>query len=338
MRKIILFVLVVVAASAIGATPDKKQKKKKASAEKTAEPVKLLTSSDTLSYSAGASSTRGLMEFIQNEYGVDTAYMADFIEGYKEGLASFDIPEYVARNAGMQIARMVKERILPQTKQQYEGTGHAIDDKLFSSGFLAAVKGDSSVMSFDEAQTIYTDMRKADMARKQEAYKKKNEEWLAANAAKEGVKTTESGLQYKVITAGNGAIPKATDEVVVKYEGRLIDGTEFDSSYKRNPSTTTFRADQVIKGWTEALTMMPVGSKWELYIPQQLGYGGRQAGRIEPYSTLVFTVELVDIKKQETKPEATESTEADTPAAGTTTSKAAPAKQGKTVGKRTAKK
>ena len=109
--------------------------------------------------------------------------------------------------------------------------------------------------------------------------------------------TLPSGLQYKVITEGKGAKPTAQQEVTVKYEGHLIDGTEFDSSYKRNPQTTKFRCDQVIKGWTEALTLMPVGSKWELYIPQELGYGSRAAGNIPPYSTLIFTVELVDITK-----------------------------------------
>ena len=137
------------------------------------------------------------------------------------------------------------------------------------------------------------------------AYKKVNDEWLAENAKKEGVKTTADGLQYKIITAGNGPIPQPTDKVKVKYEGKMIDGTVFDSSYKRNPQTATFQCNQVIKGWTEALSMMPVGSKWELYIPQQLAYGGRQAGQIKPYSALIFTVELVDIEKPAPKVETT---------------------------------
>ena len=114
---------------------------------------------------------------------------------------------------------------------------------------------------------------------------------------KEGVKTTPSGLQYKIIKAGNGAIPTDSSTVKVNYKGTLIDGTQFDSSYDRN-EPTTFRADQVIKGWTEALTMMPVGSKWELYIPQELAYGAREAGpKIKPFSTLIFEVELVSIEK-----------------------------------------
>ena len=113
---------------------------------------------------------------------------------------------------------------------------------------------------------------------------------------KEGVQVTPSGLQYKVIKQGKGAVPTATDKVSVHYRGTLIDGTEFDSSYKRN-KPTEFAANQVIKGWTEALTMMPVGSKWELYIPQELAYGSRNQGQIKPFSTLIFEVELLDIVK-----------------------------------------
>jgi len=111
------------------------------------------------------------------------------------------------------------------------------------------------------------------------------------------VKTTASGLQYKVLTQGTGETPKKTDKVKVKYEGKLIDGTVFDSSYSRKDSASTFRADQVIKGWTEALTMMPVGSKWQLFIPQELAYGEREAGKIKPFSALIFTVDLVEIEK-----------------------------------------
>jgi FKBP-type peptidyl-prolyl cis-trans isomerase FklB len=110
------------------------------------------------------------------------------------------------------------------------------------------------------------------------------------------VKQTESGLAYKVVTEGTGAKPVVTDRVVVMYKGMLIDGTEFDSSYKRN-QPSTFRCNQVIKGWTEALSKMPVGSKWELYIPYDLAYGDRNTGQIKPYSTLIFTVELLGIKE-----------------------------------------
>ena len=156
-------------------------------------------------------------------------------------------------------------------------------------------------MTKEEAQTF---MQTQMDAVKSKALEKKyadnkaaGEKFLAENKTKEGVVTTPSGLQYKVITKGTGAIPADTSKVKVNYKGTLIDGTEFDSSYKRK-EPATFRANQVIKGWTEALTMMPVGSKWELYIPQDLAYGAKETGgQIKPFSTLIFEVELVGIEK-----------------------------------------
>ena len=124
--------------------------------------------------------------------------------------------------------------------------------------------------------------------------KEAGEGFLKTIARTDGVVKTESGLCYKVITKGKGAIPTMTDKVKVHYRGTLIDGTEFDSSHSRN-APSTFRVNQVIAGWAEALTMMPVGSKWMLYIPQELAYGNRDLGTIKPFSTLVFEVELLDI-------------------------------------------
>ena len=141
----------------------------------------------------------------------------------------------------------------------------------------------------------------ADNKIKEQKLSEAGKAWLRENAKKPGVVSLPSGLQYKVITEGKGAKPRADQEVTVKYEGHLIDGTEFDSSYKRNPQTTKFRCDQVIKGWTEALTLMPVGSMWEVYVPQELGYGSRAAGKIPAYSTLIFTVELIEITPDKKK-------------------------------------
>jgi FKBP-type peptidyl-prolyl cis-trans isomerase FklB len=120
------------------------------------------------------------------------------------------------------------------------------------------------------------------------------EAFLAENAKREGVKVTESGLQYEVLEATIGQKPKATDKVRVHYEGTLIDGTVFDSSYKRG-EPATFRANQVIKGWTEALTHMPAGSVWEVYIPQDQAYGEREQNIIKPFSTLIFKIELIEV-------------------------------------------
>jgi FKBP-type peptidyl-prolyl cis-trans isomerase len=126
--------------------------------------------------------------------------------------------------------------------------------------------------------------------------KKEGEAFLAANKSKPGVVTLPSGLQYKILTAGTGPKPTATDSVNCNYRGTLIDGKEFDSSYKRG-KPVTFPVTGVIKGWTEALQLMPVGSKWQLFIPSDLAYGDRGAGAdIGPGATLVFEVELISIE------------------------------------------
>ncbi len=156
-------------------------------------------------------------------------------------------------------------------------------------------------MTIEEAQTFMQTQMDAVKAKAMEKKyadnKAAGEKFLAENKTKEGVVTTPSGLQYKLSPKVTGAIPADSSKVKVNYKGTLIDGTEFDSSYKRN-EPATFRANQVIKGWTEALTMMPVGSKWELYIPYDLAYGSRETGsQIKPFSTLIFEVELLGIEK-----------------------------------------
>ena len=176
----------------------------------------------------------------------------------------------------------------------------SIDKDNLVAGFIAGVLGKDQKMTIEDAQEyVQAVMEAANEKRMQSQYgsnREEGEKFLAENKTKEGVQVTPSGLQYKVIKQGKGAIPTTSDKVKVHYKGTLIDGTEFDSSYKRN-QPTEFGVTQVIKGWTEALTMMPVGSKWELYIPQELAYGSRNQGQIKPFSTLIFEVELLDIVK-----------------------------------------
>ena len=219
--------------------------------------------------------------------------MADFIRGYEEAIDKANTPQGTAYIVGMQIAQMVSQRILPGTREELKSTKDSIDAAMFSRGFVAAIANDTTIFSEKKAGEY-----------KKEALAGAGEKFLAENAKKPGVKVLPSGLQYKVIKAGQGEVPKATDEVEVIYEGRLIDGTVFDATSKHGGAKTDkFRAGNLIKGWTEALTTMPVGSKWQLYIPYELAYGERQAGQIPPYSTLVFDLELVSIVKPEVTPE-----------------------------------
>jgi FKBP-type peptidyl-prolyl cis-trans isomerase FklB len=170
-------------------------------------------------------------------------------------------------------------------------------------GIQDGLGGKAPLMTQQEIQDVQSYFRKelqakyqAKQAQLREKNKTEGEKFLAENAKKEGVKTMPSGLQYKVVKEGTGPKPKPTDQVKVHYRGTLLNGTEFDSSGKRGPEPATFGVSQVIKGWTEALTNMNVGSKWQLFIPSDLAYGQNGSGRtIEPNSTLIFDVELVDI-------------------------------------------
>lgn len=182
-----------------------------------------------------------------------------------------------------------------------------IDVDAFATGIKHGVNGDKPLMTEEEIAQEMQSFQQKQMAKQQEETtrlaeenKTKGEAFLAENGAKEGVVTTESGLQYKILTEGSGAIPTADDSVEVHYKGTLIDGTEFDSSYKRG-STVSFPVQGVIPGWTEALQLMPVGSKWELYIPADMAYGpgGTAGGPIGPNATLIFEVELVSILDKE---------------------------------------
>lgn len=165
--------------------------------------------------------------------------------------------------------------------------------------------GKESRISQEDMQKIMQEVQTKAMAKQEEEQKKQSEanvaagqKYLEENKVKEGVTATASGLQYKVITEGKGAKPKATDTVTVNYTGKLIDGTEFDSSAK-NGGPVSFPLDGVIAGWTEALQLMPQGSKWEIVIPSDLAYGAGGQGPIPPSSTLIFEVELLEIKAPE---------------------------------------
>lgn len=185
-----------------------------------------------------------------------------------------------------------------------------IDPDLVLKGLKDSMGGGKTLMTEEEVRATFTELQAAitkkqqeKMAAAGEANKKEGEAFLAANKTKPGVVTLPSGLQYKILTAGTGAKPTATDTVVCNYRGTLINGTEFDSSYKRG-QPATFPVSGVIKGWTEALQLMPVGSKWELFVPSDLAYGEQaRSAEITPNSTLIFEVELISIQEKAAPPD-----------------------------------
>ena len=184
-----------------------------------------------------------------------------------------------------------------------------IDPDILLRGLKDTLAGNPTLLTEDEERTVLTevqnDIRKQmqeKMKAQGEANKKEGEAFLASNKTKEGVVTLPSGLQYKILLAGTGPKPTTSDTVTVNYRGTLVNGTEFDSSYKRG-QPTTFPVAGVIKGWTEALQLMPVGSKWQLFIPSDLAYGERGPGDIGPNATLIFEVELLKIAEKEKEQE-----------------------------------
>lgn len=299
MKKILIAALVLVASASSSPADAGKKKPVPVPAE---EPLQLIGSSDSVSYAAGMRLTEGLIPFLLQQK-VDTTLMDDFLRGFREVVKSGDNPQQRAYMIGMDIARQLNERMVPgMTKEFQDSPDSIIAEKLYK-GFEAALKGDTSVFTTDAATKYFTEKQQADKAAKEEKLygpiRDAGTQFLVENAKQEGVIKLPSGLQYKVLVKGDGEVPQADDKVLVNYEGRLIDGTVFDASSKHGDDPAEFTPAQVIKGWTEALTMMPVGSKWQLYIPYYLAYGERGAGAdIKPYSTLIFDVELVGINRK----------------------------------------
>lgn len=190
-----------------------------------------------------------------------------------------------------------------QFGQSLKSQGVDINLDIYASGIRDAFGGKGPQLSQEDIRAAITGLQQRLQAARQKEMKEmaaknleESKKFLAENKKKEGIKTLPSGLQYKVLTEGSGKTPKAEDTVTVNYKGTLIDGTEFDSSYKRG-QPATFQVKGVIKGWTEALQLMKEGSKWQLFIPPELAYGERGAGRdIGPNATLIFEVELLTIK------------------------------------------
>ena len=307
MKKIAIMALLVVASagfSTANAQSKKGKKQKKQDERESIAPVRSAIavakngelSSDSLSYAAGMNATRGLEEYLSSQLGVSKEQLPDFLNGLKEGISKRKEISFSAYTAGLQIAAQVERSMLPNIQKQFKGTSANIDEDLFFKGFVDALKQDTSFMKPEAAQTYFAKKQQQLVEQRNEAVKVAGEKFLATNRKKPGVVTLPSGLQYKILVNGNGAKPGKDDQVKVVYEGRTIDGKVFDSTARHGTESDTFGVGRLIKGWTEALLLMPVGSKWEIYIPQELAYGARGAGNdIAPYSPLIFTLELQGI-------------------------------------------
>ncbi len=246
--------------------------------------------------------TNGLKDYLVNRLDIDTAYIDEFIKGLNEGANAGDDKKKAAYYAGIQIGQQISNQMVKGINHELFGNDstQTISLKNFMAGFISGTTGKGGLMTVDSAQMVTQTLMQTIKGRYMEKEfgpnKVAGEKFLAENAKKEGVKTLEGGVQYKVIKEGTGAIPADTSRVKVNYEGRTIDGKVFDSTYKRG-EPAEFRCNQVIKGWTEALVHMPAGSVWEVYVPQEkAAYGARQQGAdIKPFSMLIFKIELLEV-------------------------------------------
>ncbi len=253
-----------------------------------AKAIELTSALDSINYAFGYLNGEGMAMQLIDPDTTGTA-LKDLVAGINKGLKSkVNNPQLVAM--GEQIGKSIHD----QAAEGLMGVeGLETQFELIKQGFINGLYGYEGQMNMQEAnEYVQTTMDVIKFGPK----RAEGEAFLAENAKRPEVTVLESGLQYEVLVAGKGKVPTAESTVKVHYAGTLLDGTEFDSSYKRG-EPTTFGVTQVIKGWTEALQLMPVGSKWKLYIPYNLAYGERGAGQdIPPYSTLIFEVELLGIE------------------------------------------
>ena len=271
------------------------------SCNQSAPTASLKSDLDTLSYAIGMSQTQGLKDYLVMRMGVDTTYVNEFLKGFYESAQASKDPKKTAYYAGIQIGQQVSQGMVKNINQMIfgEDSTQTVNEKNIYAGFMAAVAGNYELMDLDSANNyVQTHMDAIQKAAKEKQFgenKEKGEKFMAEIAKKDGVKELGNGVYYEVLTEGTGEVAADTSRVKVHYEGTLIDGTVFDSNLERDP--TVFGASQVIPGFKAALTTMPVGSKWKVYIPQDQAYGAQDMGTIKPFSALIFTIDLISIEK-----------------------------------------
>lgn len=285
--KRINIILTVVAVLALIATSCSDYKEKS---------VKLGDDLDSLNYAFGYVNGKILREYHLNNDSTGEG-LKSLMKGIKDGLSEKEVDEDM--KPVIELGTMIGNQ-LRTNKDFYGDSTLTMNYDILRQGLINGISKSDVVMNADAARDYFNQTMEGLQAKKMEATyganKAAGEAFLAENAKKPGVVTTASGLQYEVIVAGKGAMPVETDKVRVHYHGTLIDGTVFDSSVERG-EPAEFGVNQVIKGWVEGLQLMPVGSKYKFYIPQQLAYGQQAQGKINPFSALIFEVELIAIVK-----------------------------------------
>lgn len=258
------------------------------------------TDLDTLSYELGVANSQSVKMYIANQLGVDTAYMDEFYKGFAAAAQAGNDKKLAAYYAGVQIGQQVGTQVYSAANSELFGSDSTktINLTQLVAGFIEGAKGEPK---------INLEQIKRELTKRVEAYKdqnltktygenkKKSDAFIAQKAKEADVKKLPGGTLYKVISEGTGPVPAPTNKVQVIYEGKTIDGNVFDSSEKNNGGKPTeVMLNQVVPGWQEALSIMPEGSEWELYIPYNQAYGNRDMGTIKPYSALIFKIKLVN--------------------------------------------
>lgn len=258
------------------------------------------TDLDTLSYELGVANSQSVKMYIANQLGVDTAYMDEFYKGFAAAAQAGNDKKLAAYYAGVQIGQQVGTQVYSAANSELFGSDSTktINLTQLVAGFIEGAKGEP-IINLEQIKREFT--KRVDAYKDQNLTKtygenkKKSDAFIAKKAKEADVKKLPGGTLYKVISEGKGPVPAPTNKVQVIYEGKTIDGNVFDSSEKNNGGKPTeVMLNQVVPGWQEALSIMPEGSEWELYIPYNQAYGNRDMGTIKPYSALIFKIKLVN--------------------------------------------
>lgn len=260
--------------------------------------TKLNDDVDSIAYNLGVAQADGLKQYMSMQLGVDSAYIDEFIKGMKEGAVNEANPKKEAYMKGLEVGKQVQQMVKGLSSEVYAGDStQTVNANVLLAGLIDGLKGKANISSSDAMAKFNEKLEPIKAANMEKQFgdnKKAGEKYVAENAKKEGVTVLDGGVQKKILVAGAGEVVSDTAKVKVNYEGRLIDGTVFDSSYERNmPFEVDLAEPRVIPGWVTALKTMKPGETCEVVIPYDQAYGAQNMGQIKPYSTLIFKIEML---------------------------------------------